>query len=200
MTDSISRLARRALLGLGLGRIKLVKDDGPVQMVQASLSDDELIDLPRLTDFGFSSNPPIDSHILASFIAGVRAQGVVTSTGHPESRPKDLKPGESILYNFAGVKVYLSLHGLHVDGAGLPITISNCPRCTITASDEIILDTKTVRATHAIIAGGDITDNAGNGGASMASMRQTYDGHDHDVTGVQSGGSSVRSNHPNQQV
>jgi phage baseplate assembly protein V len=203
MKEVLNRVVRRVLQAMGRGRVTAVNDGGVVQMLQVQLNPLETIDnVPRLAEFGLTSNPPDGASVAMMFIGGDRSNGVVVATGDQKSRPTGLLSGETMVYNLVGIKIYLSKAGLSIDGAGLPVSVSNTPTVTVTAGQCVVLDTPLVHATQnlqvdgSITAGQDITDNASAGGKSMAVMRQDHDEHGHPVTGIQSGSSSVVSGTP----
>lgn len=181
--QSFGRLARRVLMLFAPGRVKLVDDSGLVQKVQVWVNDLETIsDLRRLAEFGFTSAPPIDSDVLAVFVGGDRANGVIVATGHKQSRPTGLKSGEAMIYSLDGKQIYLTAGGgIKINANGQPIEVDNASdvtlNCTgkfkVVAPGGVEFDTPTVKST------GDIVDNSGANEASMASMRDTYDSHDH---------------------
>lgn len=74
-----------------------------------------------------------------------------------------------------------------------PVNI-NCSSANITAPDGVNVTTPTMHVTGNITAGGDITDNNGTQSASLKTLRDNYDQHKHQVTGVQTGSSTVTSN------
>lgn len=202
-----SRLARRVLLAIGRGRVTTSNDSGVVQLVQTKFNDLETIDgMPRVAEFGFTSRPPNGSDVLAVFIGGDRSNGVIIATNDQASRPTGLAIGETKLYSFVGQYVYLSASGIVIEAASLPVTVNDASTVTVNAQTtvkvvaptEIDLETPLLKVSGAIQAGGDITDNSGSGGASMASMREIHDEHDHDVSGVETGGSTVTTKTPNQ--
>ena len=73
-----------------------------------------------------------------------------------------------------------------------PVNI-NCSTANITAPDGVNVTTPNMTVSGNITAGGDITDNSGTQSASLKTLRDKYDSHRHQVTGVQSGSSSVTS-------
>jgi phage baseplate assembly protein V len=180
----IERLYTRALLAIGRGRITAVSDGGAVQTMQVRLGADELRDdTPRLVEYGLSSVPPIGSDVVLLFVGGDRSMGVVVASGNQGARPKGLAGGEVCLYDDLGQSVHLTRHGVVVKGAGLPITIEGTPSLTIKASAKVRLETPLLEVT------GDVVDQVGGGGRSMASMRAIYNEHTHN--GVQPGGAST---------
>lgn len=195
------RLYRRLLNVFGKARVKIVNDAGDAQMIQARFGGDELIDrLPRFAEFGFTSVPPNDSEVLAIFLAGDRSNAAVIASHHSGSRPRNLNEGESAIFNQVGVRILLTKDGLVIEGACLPVTINGTPNLTVNASNGVDLNTPKLSVRGDIEATGNITDQMGADGKSMASMRQLHNEHTHQVNGVQAGSSSVVSEHPAQQA
>ncbi|MGF6792778.1 phage baseplate assembly protein V [Paraburkholderia sp. 35.1] len=176
---------------LGRGRLTRVDDSGPVQLVQMQLSQNETRDAtPRLAEYGFESNPPAGSDAIAVFLAGNRTNGVVIACGNQQYRMRGLASGEVAISDNKGQSVYLSASGIVVNGGGLPMTITNTPKITG--------DTPLMHFTGNVTADGDITDNVKTNSHSMATSRGIYDSHNHPVKNVQSGGSTVTTDPPNQ--
>jgi phage gp45-like len=128
MINAIERIYRGMLLAFGRGRIKFIDDSGAVQTAQVYFSKLETIDgIPVPHDFGFTSNPPIDSDAFASFLGGIRKNGIVLSVGSQQYRLKNLKSGEMAIYDSVGQSVYLSKTGIVINGNGNPVNIINAP-------------------------------------------------------------------------
>lgn len=196
-----SRLARRVLLAIGRGRVAASDDSGVVQLLQVQFNPLETIDnMPRIAEFGFTSRPPDGSDALALFIGGDRSNGIIAGTNHQSSRPTGLAKGETKLYSLIGQYVYLSASGIVVEAKSLPITINNASSVTINAQTtvKVVAPTDIEFDTPLLKVTGDILDNSGSNSRTMAGMRQVYDGHDHNVQGVQAGSSQVVTNPPNQ--
>jgi phage baseplate assembly protein V len=178
---------------IALGRISFVDDSGVVQEVQVVMN---ALDLPssrfRVTEFGFTSNPPVDSDAIVAHVAGDRSSGVVLGTNHQPSRPTGLQPGESKLYSVDGKYVYITASGgISVFANGQPVNVSGATTVTITASEEVIADTPLFKCS------GDIQDNYGTNSKTMALMRTEYDAHDHPVVEIQTGSSTINTGTPN---
>ena len=180
--DMIERVFRRVQMLFGRGRIALIDDSGPVQMAQMTTNNGMTLDgRYRLTEFGFSSMPPIGSEVLAAHMSGDRTAGVIISTNHQASRPRGLLSGESMLYSEDGKWIYLTAGGgIVVEAAGQEVTVNGATKVTIIASDSIEMDTPLLKVT------GDILDNSATNTRTIAQMRTTYNGHDHG--GVTAGG------------
>jgi phage baseplate assembly protein V len=200
----------RIAMLFGRGRITApVDDSGSVQIVQVQMSGLEVADERyRVPEFGFTSNPPIGSDVLALHVAGDRTAGAVVATNHQPSRPTGLQPGETMLYSQDGKHVYItSSGGIVVEAKGQDVAVNNARNVVWNCSGDFTLklggkfnvvapggtnfDTPTLDST------GDITDQTGSGNAeSMSLMRTKYNEHDHVVEEVQTGGSNVTSNTP----
>jgi phage baseplate assembly protein V len=192
VTGAIERIYRRVLLAIGRGKLTLVNDSGPVQIIQGSLSPLEVRDgVPRLAEFGFTSNPPAGSDFAFLGVAGDRSNMVCIATGHQPSRPKGLAPGESKMYSVDGKFIYISASGgISVFANGEPVVVSGATTVTIDAADEIIANTPLFKCS------GDILDNYETNTKTSALMRSEYDAHGHPVVEVQSGGSTIVSGTP----
>jgi len=204
--EILHRLARRMLQVVGRGRIGVVNDGDVIQRVQLTTNALETIDnMLRVAEYGFASNPPSGTDAVAVFIGGDRSAGLIIATNNQTYRLKGLASGDAAIYDSRGQSVWLTTEGIVVNGAGLPLTVNNTPTVTVNASSKVTLNTPELDVSGAIKAGatisaaGDITDNSVSNSKTMAQMRSIYDGHNHPVTGVQSGSSAVTSGSPNQQ-
>lgn len=185
MTGALEAMAARLRMIVGRGRIQTGIDGGNVQEQQVQLAGVETGDnRPRVAEFGFTSMPPPGTDAVVVFLGGDRSAGVIVATNHQESRPRNLKAGETAIYSLDGKIVYLSATGIRIDAKGQSVDISNASVVTV--------DAELLRCT------GDIQDNYETNPHTMAEMREIYNGHDHNVRNVQSGGSTVTSDHPNQ--
>lgn len=204
----IERIVRRLQLLFGRARVSYVDDSGPVQIIQFRVNPLETADNRfRLTEFGFSSNMPLDSDVLFLGISGDRSSVAAIATNHQPSRPRGLLPGESMLYSQDGKSVYMTAAGgIVVEAKGQDVVVNNARNvvwnCTgdftqnvggkykVVAAGGIEFDTSLVAAT------GDIQDNSGTNAATMKTMRTDYDGHDHEVKNVLLGGPGTTTEPP----
>lgn len=74
-----------------------------------------------------------------------------------------------------------------------PVNIT-CSSANIVAPDGVVVTTPEMHVTGNITAGGNITDNNESQDASLKDLRDNYDMHKHQVSGVQGGSSTVTSN------
>lgn len=200
---NMDRLFMRLRGLFGRGRVTYVDDSGPVQQMQVTMND--LItadDRYRVAEFGFTSSPPLGSDVLALHVAGDLSAGAVFATNHQPSRPTGLQAGESMLYSEDGKQIYITAAGgIIVNANGQDVVVNNATDVTwnltgklkIVAPGGVEFDAPTLTNT------GDMQDNVGTNTQTMADSRATFDEHDHDIVEVQTGGSTVTSNKPNQQ-
>ncbi|ACC71051.1 phage baseplate assembly protein V [Paraburkholderia phymatum] len=195
MSDQVGileRTARRVLLSLARALVTTVNDAGGFQRVQVKLNALETADnTPRPVEFGLTSNPPVGSDAFVVFLGGDRSNGVVLGTVHQPSRPKNLAPGETMLYSQDGKNIYLTASGgIVVDAKNQAVTVNNATTVTINAATKVRMVTPLLEVT------GDIIDNAGTNTHNMSQMRQIYNTHTHAVVNVQTGGSTINTNVP----
>lgn len=191
--DIFDHLYARVAMLFGRGRITApVDDSGSVQVMQVQMSGLEVSDERyRVAEFGFTSNPPIGSDVLALHVAGDRAAAAVIGTNHQPSRPKGLQPGETMLYSQDGKYVYMTATGgISVFANGQPVNVTGATTVTIVASTEVLMETPILKCT------GDIIDNCNTNTDTMATMRADYDSHGHPVVDVQIGGSTITTGTP----
>ena len=111
--DYAERLFRRVqnMVQVGTSTTAAI-DSGNAQTVQVKTHRAMTRDgVPVLYVFGVSSSPPVGSDLVVLNVAGDSSNGFVISTAHKASRPRDLLPGQTALYDQAGSQ-------LHLDNAG----------------------------------------------------------------------------------
>jgi phage baseplate assembly protein V len=206
----IERVYRRVQMLFDRGRVTLVNDTGPVQTMQLKMSDMETCDNRlRMAEFGFTSYPPVGSDAVVAHIAGDRGSGVVVATNHQPSRPTGLQSGESMLYTEDGKQVYMTADGgIVVEAKGQNVVVNDAADVTWNCSGDFTLNVGgkfnvvapggTTYTTPTIKSSGDIQDNASTNSHTMAQMRTIHNTHTHPVASIQTGGSTINSNPPNQ--
>lgn len=138
MREQLERLWRRLQLVIGRGRVRVIDDSTPAQTLQVQLGADETKDgLPRIAEYGFTSNPPPGTDALVVFLAGERTNGVVVGTNNQQFRMRNLASGEVAIYDNRGRFVLLSAAGIHVQGADSPITAETTSDVTATAGGNV---------------------------------------------------------------
>lgn len=172
------RTARRVLNVMLPGRVKTVNDAGPVQTVQidhgpqgadGSLSVHDA--MPRLAEFGFTSNPPADTDAVVVFVGGDRSNGVIVATGHKATRLGNLSGGDVAVYDARGAYVWFTPSGLVVDAAGGDLTVRNAGNVSFsfsgaaTFNGDVKINGK-VTATGDVVAGSVSLDTHVHGGVT----------------------------------
>jgi len=104
-------LKRRVQLMICRAVIRAVNDGTKLQSLQVSLFKGEVRDkVDRMGEYGFSSNPPVNSEALIVFPGGDRSHGIVIGTENREHR-KQTAPGETAIYNDQDMYVHLKANG-----------------------------------------------------------------------------------------
>ncbi len=124
MRRSSSRDASdRVVLGVARGTLsKAPNDKTKLQEMDVSLHyEEKTTGIERFQEYGFTSVPkaPKDkqkAEVIVVFPDGNRSHGVVVAVDDRRYRPKDLKEGESQLYDDQKQKVHLTREGLDADG------------------------------------------------------------------------------------
>lgn len=145
--------------------VALVNAAGKLQALQIRMLAGEVKDgVEHLEPYGYTSHPLRGAEGVVVCPGGDRSHGVVIVVADRRYRLQGLKPGEVALHDDQGQCVHLTRAGIVVEGAGKPITFTNASKLRVECPIE---------CTH------DITDRVGDGGSSMAAMRDTYNDHDH---------------------
>lgn len=124
ISKTIAPLKRKILLSVAHGIIEATKDDGPLQIIQATYLEGETKnDVRKMHHFGFSSHAPKDSECIAVSVAGNREASVIIATENREFRFKGLSEGDAVFYNKEGKFVHLK--GENIEALCSKIKIEN---------------------------------------------------------------------------
>lgn len=161
----LAPLARRLRLMIGRAIVTAIDDAGKIQAAQVKLLDGEVRDgVEVLLQYGIASLPPGNPEGLYFSVGGDRGHGVMICIADRQYRLRNLRAGESALYDDLGQAVHLTRDGMVVRGAGLPVTITDTPLVRMECNLEVV---------------GEVRDRCDAGGKTMAAMREIYNGHDH---------------------
>lgn len=128
------------------GIVNLVNDAGGLQTLQVTALEDEHRDeVERVQNFGASSHPPAGSVPVLVAVGGSRDHLVAVAVDNEQSRPKNLKAGESATYNAHGVLFLFDEQG----NATL-----NCKRFIVNASEGVAVTTPTAEVRAELLQGG----------------------------------------------
>lgn len=119
--SSSSDAAKRAYLGSSRATITKVDDKKKMQEVTIDgVADERRQGVERPQNYGFSSNPlpPSENGDAAEAImmglGGSRSHPVIIAIDDRRHRPKDIKSGESLMYDDQGQKMHLTREGIVV--------------------------------------------------------------------------------------
>lgn len=161
--------------------VALVNSAGRIQRVQMRLLNGETKQsLDHFETYGLTSNPLPGAEGVALFFGGDRSHGVIINIGDRRYRLQSLAAGEVAVYDDLGQKIHLTRAGIVINGAGLPVTITNTPK--------VRMETALLEVT------GEIEDLCDSTGRTMSGMRGVYNGHTHP------GDSGGTTDEPNQEM
>lgn len=136
-----------------LGQTTLApKEDGVVQIVQVTLSDNETLDVTSLQHYGFATSMPIGTDILVANVEGHSSKGIVVATNNRNARPQNMAVGEVMVYDNKGNSVHLK--------GGVSIIITSKETVHITAPKGLSITTGT--GAEGMTITGDITQTGGS--------------------------------------
>lgn len=170
----MSRTLGRALapLARGLqnlfsrGVVSAVNAALKMQVVQVQLLAGEGKDsVEHFEPYGYTAHPLSGAEAAVGFVEGDRSHGIALVVADRRYRLTGLEAGEVAIYDDQGQKVHLTRDGIVIDGAGLPILLTNAPK--------VRADVPLLECT------GDIKDRCDEDGRTMAGMRDIYNGHNH---------------------
>ena len=167
-------LARRIRMVVSRAVVTLVNDSLKVQGLQLTVLDNEVAQVQRFQEYGFTSVPKAGAEAIVAAVGGVRSHLVALAVDDGRYRKNGMQAGEVALYTDEGDYIQLSRGRVIEVVAGNALNVS-APDVTVTASTKITFDTPTAHCTGDLTAAGNVSDGTG----SMASMRTTYNGHDH---------------------
>lgn len=184
---SPGELFHRLVSLFSVGRVTTGDDSGVIQTVQVQSPHEVRSDTPVLQHFGFSSSLPVGTDVVILSQGGNRSSAVVVASGHQTYRIKGLNQGEVAVYNQWGQCVRLTENGIVVEANGKPVTVNSATTLEVTATEGVKMITPSLKVT------GDITDNCESNSSTLKALRDAYNKHTHEVSGVKSGDSSVTS-------
>jgi len=167
---------RRIQQMLRVGTLNRVNDAQPIQLVQLELLTGEVVDVPRIQDYGITSVPLPGAKGVVAAIGGKSNGYVCIKMDDKRYRQVSLKAGEVALYDHQGQLIHLK-EGGEIDLIALNKVTAKVPLFRIEGNLDVT---------------GEITDRIDANGQSMSGMRAAYNDHDH------SGDSGGITGKPNQ--
>lgn len=166
LSRALSPLARGLQNLFSRGVVSSVNSALKMQTVQIKLLDGEgKDDVEHFEPYGYTSHPQVGAEQVTGFVEGDRSHGIVLVVADRRYRLTGLAAGEVAIYDDQGQKVHLTRNGIVIDGAGLPMTITNTPK--------VRMETEMLECT------GDIKDRCDSSGRTMDGMRDIYNSHTH---------------------
>ena len=125
--------------------VSLVNDSLKMQGLQVTLMAGQTPDdAEHFQHYGFTSVPLPGAEGIALAVGGSTGHTVVINVDDRRYRIKNLPGGEVCVYDDLGQKVHLTRAGIIVNGAGLPVKITNTPSITHDAPDTFCTGKLTV--------------------------------------------------------
>ena len=135
------------------GTLNLVKSADNIQKAQVSgLADETLQDVELMQQFGLTSVPPVGSQVVVLPIGGETTHSIVIATENGSFRVKNLKSGETAVYDESGSTIILK--------QGRLIEI-DCDILKITATKKVEISSPVVETDRVFTAQGQINGNGG---------------------------------------
>lgn len=163
---ALAPLARGLQNLFSRGVVSAVNSALKMQVVQIQLLAGEGKDaVEHFEPYGYTAHSLPGAEAAVGFVEGDRSHGIALIVADRRYRLVGLEPGEVAIYDDQGQKVHLTRDGIVIDGAGLPILLTNAPK--------VRADVPLLECT------GDIKDRCDDNGRTMAGMRDIYNGHNH---------------------
>lgn len=165
------------------GVLNLVKSSPQIQLTQVSgLAGETLQDVELMQHFGFTSAPPQGTQVVVIPLGGKTTHGIIVATENGTFRVKNLKNGETAIYDASGSTIILKQGRLiEVDCDTFNV---KCKNYVVDAATGASFKTPKLETDQVFTAQGQINGNGGMAvrGGSGASFSGSV---------VQSGGSFV---------
>lgn len=135
------------------GTLNLVKSADNIQKAQVSgLADETLQDVELMQQFGLTSVPPAGTQVVVLPMGGETTHSIVIATENGSFRVKNLKSGETAVYDESGSTIILK--------QGRLIEI-DCDILKITATKKVDISSPLVETDRVLTAQGQINGNGG---------------------------------------
>ena len=142
------------------GRLALTQADTPTQRVQVQgLADETLQDLEQLQQFGFTSHAPAGTDVVVIPLGGDTSHGIVVAAEHGSYRIKNLKPGETAIFNHEGAKIVIK-QGKIIE-ADCDVYRVNCKQYEVNAATDAKFNAPLLETSAVLTAQGKINGNGG---------------------------------------
>ncbi len=161
--NTVKTQIQRALNGIRQafrGVLTRVNSAGSVQTLQGEgLAGETLQDAELYQHYGFTSNPPAGTQMIALPLNGITSHSVIIATEHGGYRIKGLVTGEVAIYTDEGAKIVLK-RGRIID-VDCDIYRIKCKTYEVNASDNADFNTPMLTASEQVTAKSKITGQGG---------------------------------------
>lgn len=123
----MSRFTARLRGMVGRAVVAVVNDALRVQGMQVQVLAGNVREAERFQNYGHTSVPHAGAEAVVLSVGGSSDHGVVICVDDRRYRLLGLADGEVALYDDLGQRVHLTRAGMVIQGAGLPITITDAP-------------------------------------------------------------------------
>ena len=138
--------AYRTLVSRGI--LKEYDASGSQHLAKISgLRSEELAAVPRMQQFGQSSNPPLGSHVLFTRLGGASDRAVILGIDNANLGPRDLTPGDKAIYDAHGNVISLVSSAVRIV-ASADLTINAAGAITLTSGGLLTHNGKNIGSTH----------------------------------------------------
>lgn len=142
------------------GVLNLVKSGSDIQQVQVSgLADETIQDLELMQHFGFTSVPPSGTQAVVIPLGGKTTHGIIVATENGSFRVKNLKNGETAIYDSSGSTIILK-NGRVIDIECDSFNVK-CKQYQVTATDGANFVTPKLETDQQFVSQGKISGNGG---------------------------------------
>lgn len=155
-TKDVAKNVQDSVRAAFRGILNLVKSGSDIQQVQVSgLADETIQDLELMQHFGFTSVPPAGTQAVVIPLGGKTTHGIIVATEHGSFRVKNLKNGETAIYDSSGSTIILKNN--RVIDVECDAYNVKCKTYQVTASEGATINGDLTQADGSFSTSGDVT-------------------------------------------
>lgn len=200
-TKDVAKNVQDSVRAAFRGVLNLVKSGSDIQQVQVSgLADETIQDLELMQHFGFTSVPPAGTQAVVIPLGGKTTHGIIVATENGAFRVKNLKNGETAIYDSSGSTVILKNNRV-IDIECDRFNV-NCKQYQVTATEGANFVTPKLETDQQFVSQGQISGNGGmavqGGNGASFSGSVTQEGGSFTTDGDVTAGTISLKNHGHQ--
>lgn len=147
------------------GILTASEDRYPIRFVQASIFDDELQDdIEHFEPYGFTSRAHEGAEVIVAHLDGDRSHPLALVITDRKYRIKDLKKGETCIFDSKGRRIYLRDGEIEIEAKDAPVRVHTS--ATVTIDAPLVKMTGNLQVDGNVTVGGNVTatkEVSGNG-------------------------------------